>query len=146
MCIHIHELFMKCLSLYKVVFGLCFNEDLYTAFYWIYEIIHIYTPDLFLGTFLWNFILDYIYIFIYTDEKLSAYEMEYSSLTLRSLQQLSRVNHELHNINVATRSWIIGLGIRCQPRPYQCSCAGTLFLAGFIHLPHKAIGDTLTHK
>ena len=58
--------------------------------------------------------------------------MEYSSLTLRSLQQLSRVNYELHNINVATRSWITALGIRHQPRPYRHSCAGTN-LFGRIH-------------
>ena len=30
--IHIHELFMKFLFIYKVIFGLCFNEDLYTEF------------------------------------------------------------------------------------------------------------------
>ena len=47
--------------------------------------------------------------------------MEYSSLTLRSLWQLSRVICDLHNINVATRSWIIALGIRYQPRPYRHS-------------------------
>ena len=64
--------------------------------------------------------------------RVSAYEMEYSSLTFRSLWQLSRVNYELHNINVATRSWIIALGIRCQPRPYRCSHAG-INLFGRIH-------------
>ena len=63
---------------------------------------------------------------------LSAYEMLFSSLTLRSLQQLSRVNHELCNVNVAMRSWIIVLGIRHQPRPYQCPHAGTT-LFGRIH-------------
>ena len=55
MHVHVHELFMTFLSIYKVIFGLCFNEDLYTEFYWMCETIHIYTPDLFLGTFLWNF-------------------------------------------------------------------------------------------
>ena len=42
------------------------------------------------------------------------------------------MNYELHNVNVATRSWIIALGIRRQPRPYKCSCAGTN-LFGRIH-------------
>ena len=42
------------------------------------------------------------------------------------------MKYELHNINVATRSWIIAVGIRHQSRPYRCSCAGTN-LFGRIH-------------
>ena len=113
----------------------CFNKlytGLYTEFIKLYTFIHWIYFGNFLRNFLWNVRLDYIYIYIYNDDKLSAYKMEYSSLTLRSLWQLSIVNHELHIIHVAMRSSIIVLGIRHQPRPYQCSCAGTT-LFGRIH-------------